>query len=140
MAESAELRAARRLLAEAEAGLETAAGLARLAEAIDSLDGVIAGANAADARTARNLASTYASRIYGRIGTRLGNDAQVPEPVLELYFKAALAFDAVVEALPNSATELKVTVVRALIERYYEGHPEQHKREALAQLAKIGGK
>jgi hypothetical protein len=49
-----------------------------------------------------------------------------------------LAFDQMSASLPSKAAELKVAVVRALIERYYEGHPPERKRAALAELANLG--
>jgi len=137
MPESAELRAARRSLAEAEAALETAAGLERLAEGLALLEDVATTGGEPEAHTARNLAASYASRVYGRVGERLRGSGQVPEPLLEHYFKAVLAFDALGDALPPDAAELKISVVRALIERYYEGHPHEAKRRALAELAKV---
>jgi hypothetical protein len=138
MAESRELKAARRFLAEAEAQLGAAEGLARLAEGLSGLDDVIEGGVAAEARTARNLAASYASRIYARVRARVERDPQLPEPELEHYFKVVLAFDQVSTALPPAAAELKVAVVRALIERYYEGHAPERKRAALAELADLG--
>lgn len=138
MAESRELKAARRCLAEGETHLETADGLARLTEGLARLDEVIGSASKAEAGTARNLASSYASRVYRQIRARLAADAQVPEPALEHYFQVVLAFDQVNEALPEDAAELKVAVVKTLIERYYEGHPPERKRAALAELAEIG--
>lgn len=59
--------------------------------------------------------------------------------MLEHYFKVVLAFDVLSDDLPADAAALKVAVVRALIERYYEGHPPEAKRRALAELAKVGG-
>jgi hypothetical protein len=41
-------------------------------------------------------------------------------------------------SLPVEAAELRVAVVRALVERYYEGHPPERKRAALAELAELG--
>ena len=137
MAESRELQAARRWLAEGETSLATADGLVRLQEGLGRLDAVISGASQAEARTAINLASSYASRVYGRIRDLLAADAQVPEPALEHYFQVVLAFDQVGTALPPAAAELKIAVVRALIERYYEGHPPERKRRALAELAAL---
>ena len=138
MPESGELKAARRFLAEAEDELASQDGLARLTEGLRVLDGVIETGAAAEAKTARNLAASYASRVYARIRSLLDHDAQVPEPELEHYFKVVLAFDQVSASLPPEATELKVAVVRALIERYYEGHPPERKRAALAELANLG--
>jgi hypothetical protein len=138
MRESRELREARRLLAEAEAGLGSADGVASLAEGVALLDDVLGAGAAGEAGTARNLAASYASRVYARIGARLAGDRQVPEPELEWYFKAVLAFDPLRAALPPAAAELKIAVAKALIERYYEGHPPEHKRAALAELAALG--
>jgi hypothetical protein len=126
-------------LAEAEAELESAEGLARLAEGVGLLDALIAGRDAAAARTAGNLAVTYVGRIYERIGAAVAKDPQMPEPTLEHYFKVVLALDQVGEALPATAAELKLAVVRALIDRYYEGHSPEHKRRALEQLAALTG-
>jgi formylmethanofuran:tetrahydromethanopterin formyltransferase len=139
MPESVELRAARRHLAAAEASLDAGAGLDALAEGLSLLDGVVAAGSPVEARTARNLAASYAGRIYGRVAERVASDAQLPEPLLEHYFKVVLAFDALADALPADAAALKISVVRALIERYYEGHPPEAKRRALAELATVGG-
>jgi len=103
MAESRELQAARRFLAEGEAELGSAEGLARLVEGLGRLDEVIDGGTAAEAKTARNLAASYASRVYARVRTLVERDAQLPEPELEHYFKVVLAFDEVSTALPPKA-------------------------------------
>jgi hypothetical protein len=126
-------------LAFAEAGLDSADGLARLAEGLSLLDALIAGRDEATARTAGNLAASYAARIYERIGAAVAKDPQLPEPTLEHYFKVVLALDQVGEALPATAAELKLAVARALIDRYYEGHSPEQKRRALEQLAALTG-
>ncbi|HVY66400.1 MAG TPA: hypothetical protein VHH11_16390 [Gammaproteobacteria bacterium] len=137
MTEPRELGIARRQLARAEAGIDSADGLACLAEGLAALDDVLAGDDPAAALTARNLAATYAGRIHERIGSVLAADPQLPEPQLEHYFKVVLAFDQVGAALPASAADLKIAVARALIDRYYEGHPPEAKRRALEQLAAV---
>ena len=139
MAEPRELATARQHLAKAEAALDSADGLARLAEGMGLLDDLIAGRDAAVARTAGNLAASYAARIYERISAAVAKDPQLPEPKLEHYFKVVLALDQVSEALPAAATELKLAVARALIDRYYEGHSPEQKRRALEQLAALKG-
>jgi hypothetical protein len=48
-----------------------------------------------------------------------------------------LAFDQTGVELPESAQELKIAVVRRLIDRYYEGHPPEKKEQMLAELAQI---
>lgn len=126
-------------MAEAEAGLDSAAGLASLVDGLGRLGDLIELGAKAEARTAANLAASYAARCYARVRERLDGDAQVPEPELEHWFKVVLAFDQVRSALPASAAELKINVVRALIERYYEGHSPEKKRAALEQLAALGG-
>jgi hypothetical protein len=90
-----------------------------------------------EVRTASNLAATYAGRFYGRVRDKLERDAQVPEPELEHCFKVVLAFDQVKDSLPAAAAELKIDVVKALIERYYEGHSPEKKRAVLEQLAAL---
>ncbi len=134
MTESRELENARRRLARAEVELDSADGLKLLVEGLGLLDGVIGGASAPAAGTARNLAASYAARIYEKIGRVVARDPQLPEPRLEHYFKVVLAFDQVGESLPASAAKLKLAVVRALIDRYYEGHSPAQKRRALEQL------
>lgn len=137
MPESRELAAARVCLADAEARLESAEGLARLDEGLGRLTDVMEAGNPAEARTAGNLAASYAGRCYERIRKELEQDPQMPEPKLEHCFKLVLAFDQVAAALPAAAGELKIAVVGALIDRYYEGHPAEKKRAALEQLAAL---
>ncbi len=139
MPEPRELASARRYLARAEAELDSADGLARLAEGLSLLDDLIAGRDKAVARTAANLAATYVGRIYERIGAAVAKDPQMQEPKLEHYFKVVLALDQVGEALPATAAELKLAVVRALIDRYYEGHSPEQKQHALEQLSQLKG-
>ena len=123
-------------MAAAEAAWASADGLTRLHEAVGRLADVIE-TGGPDARIASNLAASYAARLYDRIRAELERDAQVPEPKLEHYFKVVLAFDQVQSALPAAAADLKIGVVEALIERYYEGHPAEKKRAALEQLAAL---
>jgi hypothetical protein len=136
MPEPRELTKARQCLARAEASLSSADGLMQLVEGLALLDDVI-GASTAAASTARNLAASYAARIYARVGDAVAGDAQLPEPELEHFFKVVLAFDQVGAALPESAQELKIAVVRRLIDRYYEGHPPEKKQRALDELAQL---
>ena len=137
MREPRELTEARRCLAQAEADFGSDEGLARLAEGLEHLDGVIAAGAAAAARTATNLAQRYASRILTRVHALVAADPQLPEPVLEHLFKVVLAFDGIGIVLPDAAAELKIDVVRRLIDRYYEGHPPERKQQALAELAQL---
>jgi len=124
-------------LAAAEAAWASAEGLAHLEDGLDALADIIDGGKAPEARIAGNLAATYAGRFYGRVRAKLERDAQVPEPELEHYFRVVLAFDRVQSALPAAAAELKIGVVEALVERYYEGHPPEKKRAVLEQLAAL---
>ena len=124
-------------MAEADAGWATADGLARLQDGLGRLADIIDMKSGPEARTAGNLAATYAGRFYGRVRDKLERDAQVPEPELEHCFKVVLAFDLIGDSLPPAAAELKIDVVKALIERYYEGHSPEKKRAALEQLAAL---
>jgi hypothetical protein len=124
-------------MAEAEAAFGSADASARLADGLGRLADVIEAGRGAEARIASNLAASYAGRFYARVRDALERDAQVPEPELESYFKIVLAFDQVGQALPKSAADLKIRVVEALVERYYEGHPPERKRAALEQLAAL---
>ena len=71
MAESRELGAARVCMAEAEAGLSSADGLARLTDGLERLAEIIETGGKAEARTAGNLAAAYAARCYARVRDRL---------------------------------------------------------------------
>jgi len=137
MNESRDLAGARASLAAAEAAWASAEGLAHLEDGLDALADIIDAGRAPEARIAGNLAASYAGRFYGRVRAKLVRDAQVPEPELEHYFKVVLAFDRVESALPAAAAELKIGVVEALVERYYEGHPPEKKRAVLEQLAAL---
>jgi hypothetical protein len=125
-------------MAEAESGLESPDALARLSDGLERLAEIVETGSKAEARTASNLAAAYAARCYARVRDRLARDAQIPEPELEHWFKVVLVFDQVRDALPPAAAELKINVVKALIERYYEGHSPEKKRAALEQLASLG--
>jgi hypothetical protein len=140
MPEPKELTSARRCLAKAEAGLGADDGLTQLVEGLAFLEDVMASGTATAVKTARNLATSYAGRFYGRIDALVRADPQLPEPDLELFFKVVLAFDQIGVELPQSAQDLKVAVVRRLIDRYYEGHPPERKQQALEELAQITGR
>ena len=137
MAEPRQLRDARKCLAQAEAEYETEEGLARLAEGLALLDDMLGAGDARHVGIAKNLAATYASRLYGRVERLLDGDRAVPEPKLEHFFKLVLAFDQIGGALPPSARALKIEVARRLIDRYYEGHPAERKLEALRALERL---
>jgi hypothetical protein len=139
MPEPKELTSARRCLAKAEGDLSSDDGLTQLVEGLAFLEDVIGASTATVAKTARNLATSYAGRVYARINAVVSADPQLPEPALEHYFKVVLAFDQMGVELPQSAQDLKVAVVRRLIDRYYEGHPPERKRQALEELAQITG-
>jgi hypothetical protein len=108
-----------------------------LVEGLGFLEDVICTGTATAAGTARNLATSYAARIYARVSDAVAADEQLPEPELEHLFKVVLAFDPLAAELPQSAQELKIAVVRRLIDRYYEGHPPERKQRALAELAEV---
>jgi hypothetical protein len=137
MGEPQELIDARRCLANAEADLGSEEALAQLTEGLALLDDVIGVGPRPAERTARNLASTYATRVYGHVANSLDRDPGLPEPELEHFFKLVLAFDRVSAAVAPSARALKIDVVRRLIDRYYEGYPPERKERVLEELAQL---
>jgi hypothetical protein len=137
MTESRELVAAREHLARGEASFRSAAGLAELEQGLGLLDDVLSGENTGHRTIAQNIAKTYSTRIYRSIGALLAADRAIPEPLLEHLFKVVLAFDQSEIELPDNAREVKVEIARRLIDRYYEGHSPERKRQALEQLTKI---
>lgn len=132
--EPAQLTSARDHLARAEAAYGTADGLFHLEEGLALLDEVIAADDECYTAVARNVAATYAARIYGSIGRLLQTDRAIPEPQLEHLFKVVLAFDEGDFALPANERTTKLGIARQLIERYYEGHPPERKGKALEEL------
>jgi hypothetical protein len=137
MTESRELQAAREHLARGEASYRSAAGLAELEQGIALLDDVMSGKDASHRTIAGNIAKTYTTRIYRSISALLDSDRAVPEPQLEHLFKVVLAFDQSEIELPDNARAVKIEIARRLIDRYYEGHSPERKREAVEQLMKI---
>jgi hypothetical protein len=137
MTEPRELLAAREHLARGEASYRSAAGLAELEQGIGLLDDLMSGKVANHRSIAENIAKTYAMRIYRSIDALLEADRAVPEPQLEHLFKVVLAFDQSEIELPDNARTVKVEIARRLIDRYYEGHSAERKRQALEQLTKI---
>ena len=137
MSEPRELFTAREHLARGEASYRSAAGLAELEQGIALLDDVMSGKDASHRSIAANIAKTYATRIYRSIGALLEADRAVPEPQLEHLFKVVLVFDQSEIELPDNARTVKVEIARRLIDRYYEGHSPEYKRQALEQLTKI---
>ena len=124
-------------MAAAEGAWASTDGLARLFDGLERLADIIEAGDKREAPIAANLAASYAGRFYGRVRAKLERDTQVPEPELEHYFKVVLAFDRVQSALPAAAADLKIGVVEALVERYYEGHAPEKKRAVLEQLAAL---
>jgi hypothetical protein len=139
MPEPAEILAARTHLTMAEASDQSVDGLFHLEEGLALIDEVISDPSSEHQALARNLASTYASKIYGTISRRLEIDRAVPEPELEHFFRIVIAFDQVDFALPDIARATKIAIARRLIDRYCEGHPDERKRDAIGQLENIAG-
>jgi len=137
MTEPRELLAAREHLARGEASYRSATGLTELEQGIGLLDDVMSGKDARHRTIAENIAKTYSTRIYRSIGALLEADRAVPEPQLEHLFKVVLAFDQSEIELPDTARAVKIEIARRLIDRYYEGHSAERKREAVEQLMKI---
>ena len=139
MSESNHLTSAREHLAQAEAEYDTADGLHHLQEGLALLEDVALEAPSAQETIARNLRRTYSTKICDAIRTRVDASPALPEPELEHLFKVLVAFDSEEFELPDYVRALKIDVVKRLIDHYYEGHPEETKQQALAQLAGIAG-
>ena len=138
MNELKELAAARRHLAKAESALSTEDGLFHLHEGLALLECVIEEDVAGrEATLARNLGTTYTTRIYARVKQQIGRDLSTPEPELEHLFAVIRAFDDTSFDLPPAARELKVEVVKRLIDLYYEGHSPAEKQRVYEELAKV---
>ncbi|HVF17690.1 MAG TPA: hypothetical protein VNA21_12285 [Steroidobacteraceae bacterium] len=138
MSESRELQKARGHLARAETQFSTASGYAELEQGLGLLAELIE-ADTRESVVANNLAASYATKIFTRVDATLAKDRAVPQPLLEHFFKLMLAFDQGEFVLPESAGELKIKVVRHLIDLAYEGHPAEAKRKALERLRQITG-
>jgi hypothetical protein len=142
-AEPAELRAAREHLSRAEAALRADDGLFHLEEALALLDEIGASDDPMHRTIARNLASTYALKLFGAIRRLVETDRGLPEPELERFFRIVLAFDDADVELPAEGSRIKIELVRRLIDRSYEGYSPDEKRKAIERLEEIataGGK
>jgi hypothetical protein len=138
MGESNELGRAREHLARAEAALMAAEGLVHLKEGLALLESVIdREAKLGGDPVARNLGQTYTSRIYARIGREMTRSPRLPQPELEHLFAVVRALDDTGFELPSNSRELKIAVVRRLIDYHYEGHSAAEKEKAYRQLASI---
>jgi hypothetical protein len=138
MSESRELQKARAHLARAETQFSTANGFAELEQGLGLLAELME-SNTQERFIANNLAASYATKIFQRVEATLVNDRAVPQPLLEHFFKLMLAFDQGDFVLPEKEDELKIKVVRHLVELAYEGHPAEAKRKALERLSQITG-
>jgi hypothetical protein len=140
MRESKQLGKARDHLAKAEAALLTGDGLLHLKEGLALLESEMdCDPATSTASVARNLGQTYTNRIYQRIGREIAADRNLPQPELEHLFSLLRAFDGAGFELPANSRELKIVVVRRLIDYYYEGHSAADKEEAYRRLANLSG-
>jgi hypothetical protein len=138
MAEPPDLETARQRLARAEAILMTADGLIHLKEGLTLLESLIDRNRGTPTESvARNLGQTYTTRVYERIRRAVEQNRTLPEPDLEHLFSVVRAFDDAGFELPPDARELKVAVVRRLVDYYYEGHSPAEKERVYQQLADI---
>jgi len=140
MQEPKELADARRRLARAEAEIDTADGLANLQEGLELLESVAVDDAAGQYRAvARTLGTTYAARVHEGIRRDLDSGRNLPEPVLRHAFAVVRAFDGKGFDVPSSSRDLKIELVRRLIDIYYEGYSAADKQLAYEELAKISG-
>lgn len=137
MSESKQLQLARERLARAEAEFQSARSLSHLEEGLALLDELVDSEDDGSAALASNVATAYATRIFGRVRDALDADRAIPQPTLEHFFRLMLAFDTTDFVLPREAQLLKIAVVRRLIDLYYEGYPADKKAAVLAQLTRL---
>ena len=137
MRESDLLANARDLLSRAETDYGAADGLHCLEEGLALLEEALLDGDARQKTVARNLLSTYTTRISASIKARIEANPGLPEPELEQLFKVLVAFDATELDLPDYMRALKIDLVRRLVDRYYEGHSDADKQKILEQLANI---
>lgn len=140
MIEPPQLLSAREHLSRAEAKYRYEDGLFHLEQGLALLEEVMVGESLEFRTVAQNLASTYSTRIYRRIMNLVETDRGLPEPDLEHLFKVILAFDQRSFDVPVDGSSTKITLVRRLIDRYYEGHSPAAKHTALEKLAKLTSK
>ena len=139
MAEPANLASARKHLSLAESRYRSEDGFVHLEEGLALLDEVALESAREYQAIARNLLSTYSSRICESIRKLVDGDPALPQPELEHLFKVLLAFDAVDLELPGFVRTTKINVVRRLIDLAYEGYPAEEKQKVLEQLTGIVG-
>lgn len=139
MTEPADLASARKHLSLAEANYRSGDGLVHLEEGLALLDEVAVDGENKYRTIARNLLSTYSSRICESIRKLVESDPALPQPELEHLFKVLLAFDAVDLELPAFVRSTKINVVRRLIDLAYEGYPPEEKQKVLEQFIGIVG-
>ena len=137
MPESRELSAARVCLAEAETSLASADGLARLTDGLERLDDILETGSKAEARTAGNLAASYAAVFMPASAIGSSATPRCRSRSSSIGSRSCWRSTRSKTPCPAAAAELKIGVVRALIERYYEGHPPEKKRAVLEQLAAL---
>ena len=140
MVEPQQLRAARQHLSRAEVSYRSDDGLFHLAEGLALLEELLGCSEPAHRVIARNLADTYATKIFRAVSKLVETDRGLPEPELEHLFKVVLAFDEHGFELPAEARAAKINVVEHLVDRYYEGHSPEEKRKVLEELAQISGR
>lgn len=137
MGEPSALTEARRCLARAEAGFESAAAFDELERGLDLLEQSLAEGGSRHHTIAQNLALSYRDRFYSKIAALVA-DRAAPEPALLHLLKIVFAFDRPVVPPRSDEKALKIALVRSLIDRYYEGYPVAAKARALEQLTTLG--
>ena len=137
MAPRDDLALAREHLAKAESTLATENGLHPLQEGLALLEAALVSKPSKQTESvATNLGRTYTNRIYERIGREV-EKPNLSEPELEHLFAVIRAFDDAPFDLPSGSRNLKVSIVRRLIDLYYEGYTSSEKEAVLAKLAVV---
>jgi hypothetical protein len=135
-----DLALARDHLAKAESKLLTEDGLHHLQEGLALVEAVLEGKPSKQTESvAVKLGRTYTTRIYDHIRGKVEKRQNLSEPELEHLFAVIRVFDDASFELPPESKNLKVDIVRRLVDLYYEGYTPAQKEAALRKLAELSG-
>jgi len=127
-------------LARAESEIMNDDGLIHLQEGLAALELVLdERAGVAEVAIGQRLGETYLVRIHARAEQELARNVNVPEQVLRHLFAVLRAFDDLPLAAPAGSRDLKIEVVRRIIDLAYEGFSPAEKARAYEQLAALAG-
>lgn len=133
--EPTEIVQAREHLASFEKRMMDSDNIHHLSEGLLLLEDVVEkNADGVSRDLARNLGTTYASRICSKIDQLLGEQASTTEPQLEHVLKLLLKIDDSQFGDKERTSRLKVETVRRLFEEYFRGYTTEEKQRFVKKL------